>query len=123
MAVIREKQNSPLYQESGLVDGAGDLVIEVDTTKHWFQTHWFAGVDFYSDADLTVPVTASAGTITPTVQLSVSREFVDLESGGFPASDTSKTFSFAANPDTVRLTFAGVDSGLYARVRLAGNTT
>lgn len=124
MGRIRFDQNSPMFQESSIIDGAGAASITVDTEESWYQTHWYVGVDFFTDAALTIPVDATTGSFTITVRTSVSNEPARITNGdNIVASDPGRTASFAANADRVFLTFVGVDVGIFARVRVTGNTT
>lgn len=126
MARIRFDNNTPMFQESGQIDGSGDLVLEINTfdgkLAAWFQTHWFYGFDFYSDEELQIPVDATSGTVVVTIQRSTNNSFSDIPDGSLQADADLRGDAFAANVDTVRFTFAGVDADLYARVRVIGNT-
>ncbi len=120
----RFDQNSPLFEESSVIDGGGAASVTVDTESSWYQTHWYVGVDFFTDAALTIPVDATTGSFTVTVRTSVSNTPARITNGdNIVASNPGRTSSFAANADRVFIVFVGVDVGIYARVRVTGNTT
>lgn len=101
-----------------LAGGAVTIDLPFDSSYR----HSFAGVEFYSDAGGTTPVTAGAGTITFTLVLPVMPNTQQPFTDNLINAIDDATVNWAANAISVRATVAGITgSPTHARLRVSGN--
>ncbi len=106
-----------VYQNSGPVGSS--LTLDVP----FYPSHWFAGIDFYTDAELTNKVTPSAGTLEITVLTVNSDNAQGITSGGTIDATSDNTVSdFQGNVSTI--TYAptvAITGAAFMRIRATGN--
>lgn len=110
-------ESMKIYENSGEVANVVDVDIDIPADPHVF-----VGVDFFDDAGLTTPGTATGGTVTITVRTRNSTTFVDLLDGVINAT-APDVKSFAANPLIVRATPSGITGVTHYRVTVTANRT
>lgn len=100
-----------------LVAGAVDITIDVDPA----QRHWFAGIVYYSDADGTVEVTPSTGTVFIKAKSVVQPQgFQTLVNGTLVASSLNQA-DWSDNTKQVKAEIASVDVATHVRLLVSGN--
>ncbi len=112
------KFGTPLFEKSGAVGAALELEIE----EFWPFSHWFAGVDFFDDEELTTPAIPGAGTIDVTVE-SVVTDAPSTVSTIDATAVIDSEVNFATNPNKIIFTPTGITTANFYRVRAVGNVS
>ena len=114
MTLVAKKGFTKLYEESGEVGNTINLTLD------WDFAHAFAGIDFFSDAELTTPVEPTAGTVTLTALTIVCEKFQDLQNGVIDATDR-KVIDFACNVVTLKAVPTGIVGATHYRLKVSTN--
>ena len=112
------KFGTPLFEKSGAV---GDT-LEIEVGQYWPFSHWFAGVDYFDDADLTTPAIPGAGTIAVTVE-SVLTDIPSTVATIDATDIIDAEVNFATNPNKIIFTPTGITTANFYRVRAVGNVS
>ncbi len=117
MAVEKKLRQVSVYFESIELTGTAELTMDVDFNF----PHWFVGVTFFSDAELTTPVTPASGTLDVTVLTAMSDVVQGIDNGTIAAA-TPTLASFDGNPDQIIVTeTVGVVGANFMLVKAVGN--
>lgn len=114
MALVTKKGFTKLYEVSG------DIGSTLELSLDWDFVHAFAGVDFFGDSALTIPVEPTAGTVRLMGTTIVTQTPQYLVGGTIDAVNR-KVVNFSSNMLKVTATPMGLVGPTHYRVRVSTN--